>query len=84
MLHTRIMKKIVDLCIRGTGPADYNQKLSERRAATVALYLHNRGVAKERLAAIRSGEKKPVASNNTAEGRARNRRVEITLDPITS
>ena len=67
-----------------TGTADYNQKLSERRATTVALYLHSRGVAKERLAAIGYGEKKPVASNNTAEGRAKNRRVEITLDPITS
>ncbi len=66
-----------------TGPADYNQKLSERRASTVALYLHSRGVAKERLAAIGHGEAKPVASNSTAEGRAKNRRVEITLEPIT-
>ncbi len=66
-----------------TGSADYNQKLSERRASTVALYLHTRGVAQERLAAVGHGESKPVADNNTAEGRARNRRVEITLDPIT-
>jgi outer membrane protein OmpA-like peptidoglycan-associated protein len=66
-----------------TGSADYNQKLSEKRATTVALYLHSRGVAQQRLAAIGHGEKNPVASNNTAEGRARNRRVEITLDPIT-
>jgi outer membrane protein OmpA-like peptidoglycan-associated protein len=66
-----------------TGSADYNQKLSERRASTVALYLHGRGVAEERLAAIGSGENNPVANNNTAEGRAKNRRVEITLDPIT-
>jgi outer membrane protein OmpA-like peptidoglycan-associated protein len=66
-----------------TGPAEYNQQLSEKRATTVALYLHSRGVAKERLAAIGHGEKDPVASNGTAEGRAKNRRVEITLDPIT-
>ncbi len=66
-----------------TGSADYNQKLSEQRASTVALYLNSRGVAKERLAAVGHGEANPVASNNTAEGRARNRRVEITLDPIT-
>ena len=66
-----------------TGPAEYNQKLSERRASTVALYLQGRGVAQERLAAIGHGENRPVAGNNTAEGRARNRRVEITLDPIT-
>jgi len=66
-----------------TGSAEYNQKLSERRASTVALYLQGRGVAQERLAAIGHGENRPVAGNNTAEGRARNRRVEITLDPIT-
>jgi outer membrane protein OmpA-like peptidoglycan-associated protein len=66
-----------------TGLADYNQKLSERRAATVALYLNSRGVAQQRLAAIGHGEQDPVASNSTAEGRAKNRRVEITLDPIT-
>jgi outer membrane protein OmpA-like peptidoglycan-associated protein len=66
-----------------TGTSDHNQKLSERRATTVAMYLNGRGVAKERLAAIGHGENSPVASNATAEGRAKNRRVEITLDPIT-
>jgi len=66
-----------------TGTADLNQKLSERRASTVALYLHGRGVVRERLAAVGYGEQHPVAGNNTAEGRAKNRRVEITLDPIT-
>jgi outer membrane protein OmpA-like peptidoglycan-associated protein len=50
----------------------------------VALYLHGRRVAQERLAAIGYGEKNPVASNITVEGRAKNRRVEITLDPITN
>jgi outer membrane protein OmpA-like peptidoglycan-associated protein len=66
-----------------TGSAEYNQKLSERRAATVAMYLHGRGVVKERLAAIGYGEQHPVAGNSDAEGRAKNRRVEITLEPIT-
>jgi outer membrane protein OmpA-like peptidoglycan-associated protein len=66
-----------------TGPADYNQNLSEKRASTVALYLHSRGVAQERLAAVGYGEKRPVADNGTAAGRAKNRRVEITLEPIT-
>jgi outer membrane protein OmpA-like peptidoglycan-associated protein len=66
-----------------TGTAGYNQKLSERRASTVAMYLHSRGVVKERLAAIGYGEQHPVADNGTAEGRAKNRRVEITLEPIT-
>jgi len=66
-----------------TGTSEYNQKLSERRATTVALYLNGKGVAKERLAAIGHGENSPVADNAKAEGRAKNRRVEITLDPIT-
>ncbi len=66
-----------------TGSAVYNRTLSEKRAATVALYLHGRGVVKERLAAVGRGEKSPVAENGTQAGRARNRRVEITLDPIT-
>jgi outer membrane protein OmpA-like peptidoglycan-associated protein len=66
-----------------TGAADYNQKLSEKRATAVALYLHSRGVASERLAAVGHGEAQPVAGNDTAEDRAKNRRVEITLDPIT-
>src|SRR3990172_5903802 len=70
-----------DCCI--TYAASYNQILSEKRATAVALYLNSRGVAKERLAAIGDGEAHPVAGNDTAEGRARNRRVEITIDPIT-
>lgn len=67
-----------------TGSAEYNQILSERRASTVALYLNSRGVVKERLAAVGHGEEKPVADNNTTEGRAKNRRVEITINPITT
>lgn len=66
-----------------TGGTEYNQKLSEKRASTVALYLNSRGVQKERLAGVGHGEQNPVAGNGTSEGRAKNRRVEITLDPIT-
>jgi outer membrane protein OmpA-like peptidoglycan-associated protein len=66
-----------------TGADAYNQFLSEKRASTVALYLQSKGVATERLAAIGYGEKKPIASNATVEGRAKNRRVTITLDPLT-
>jgi outer membrane protein OmpA-like peptidoglycan-associated protein len=66
-----------------TGTAEHNQILSEKRATTVALYLNSREVAKERLAAIGHGESKPVAGNDTADGRAKNRRVEITLEPIS-
>ncbi len=66
-----------------SGADDYNMRLSQQRAQTVATYLNNNGVATERLAAVGYGESQPVASNDTAEGKARNRRVEITLDPIT-
>jgi outer membrane protein OmpA-like peptidoglycan-associated protein len=66
-----------------TGSEEYNKELSEKRASTVALYLSGRGIVKERLAAVGQGEKNPLADNVTPDGRARNRRVEITLDPIT-
>jgi len=66
-----------------TGSDDYNQKLSERRALAVAQYLQSKNVAQQRLAAIGYGETRPVAPNNTAEGRAQNRRVELELEPIT-
>lgn len=64
------------------GSDAYNQKLSENRALAVANYLATKNVVKERLAAIGYGETRPVASNTTDEGRAQNRRVELTLDPV--
>jgi outer membrane protein OmpA-like peptidoglycan-associated protein len=67
-----------------TGAADYNQALSERRAATVASYLNNRGISKQRILAFGRGLTQPVADNSTAAGRALNRRVELTLSPVTS
>ncbi|MCG6971310.1 MAG: OmpA family protein [Gammaproteobacteria bacterium] len=66
-----------------TGTDDYNQKLSERRALAVGQYLQSKNVAQQRLAAVGYGETRPVASNNTPEGRAQNRRVELELEPIT-
>jgi len=67
-----------------TGSDSYNQLLSERRAASVAEVLLAQGVAFERVAAEGYGENRPVASNDTAEGRAQNRRVEISLDAIVA
>jgi len=67
-----------------TGPADYNQRLSERRASAVASDLINRGVLRDRLYVAGMGETQPVASNATNSGRAANRRVEITVAPHTS
>lgn len=66
-----------------TGSDDYNQALSDRRAGTVSSYLQNRGVESQRTLVFGRGESQPVADNSTAEGRAQNRRVELTLSPIT-
>ena len=66
-----------------TGSNEYNQNLSVQRALSVADYLASKGVAEQRLAASGYGEAFPIAPNNTAEGRALNRRVEIQLEPIT-
>jgi OOP family OmpA-OmpF porin len=60
-----------------TGKAEYNQRLSERRAQSVVNYLVSKGIAAERLIPKGYGLTRPIASNNTAEGRARNRRVEL-------
>ncbi|TFH87829.1 glycine zipper 2TM domain-containing protein [Billgrantia azerbaijanica] len=67
-----------------TGDAGYNQRLSEQRAQSVGNYLGQAGVARNRLAMTGYGENQPVASNDTEQGRAQNRRVEITLSPIES
>jgi len=61
------------------GTDAYNQKLSERRADAVKAYLVSKGVEKNRVYTEGKGEKQPIASNSTAEGRAKNRRVEIEV-----
>ena len=66
-----------------TGSDAYNQDLSERRARSVANYLAMRGVSSARIRSQGFGEQYPVASNDTEEGRALNRRVEIKITPIT-
>lgn len=66
-----------------TGSDAFNQTLSENRARTVANYLTTQGVAASRIRSQGYGETMPVASNDTTEGRARNRRVEIKIVPIT-
>ena len=67
-----------------TGSEAYNQGLSERRAASVATYLKGRGVMSQRLIMLGMGELRPVADNGTASGRQANRRVEITMVPLTA
>jgi outer membrane protein OmpA-like peptidoglycan-associated protein len=62
-----------------TGSESHNQELSERRARSVVNYLIGRGVDPTRLHAIGYGEAEPVADNASAEGRRRNRRVDLLL-----
>ncbi|MBS1239566.1 MAG: OmpA family protein [Proteobacteria bacterium] len=66
-----------------TGSDAYNEDLSKRRADAVADYLVLRGVSRARIATIGYGERYPVADNATDEGRARNRRVELKITPVT-
>lgn len=66
-----------------TGAAEYNQRLSERRAGSVSQYLESREVLPARVLTRGMGEEVPIASNDTLEGRALNRRVEIQLTPVT-
>lgn len=60
------------------GGTDYNQDLSEKRADAAAAYLASRGVTRH-IATAGRGEREPVASNDTDEGRSRNRRVELAI-----
>ena len=66
-----------------TGSEEHNQGLSERRAESVANYFRSRDIETLRLGTYGYGENFPVADNDTEEGRALNRRVEIALVPIT-
>lgn len=61
------------------GADDYNMKLSQRRADAVKAYLASKGIASSRMFAKGEGESMPVATNDTDEGRAKNRRVEFAI-----
>ena len=81
----RILKKYSDtnILVEGhtdsVGTTEYNQKLSERRAKSVADYAVGDGVGGSRFKTVGYGETEPVASNATAEGRQENRRVEVAI-----
>jgi outer membrane protein OmpA-like peptidoglycan-associated protein len=89
------MDKLADVVVRygkttltivghtdNVGSNSYNQKLSERRAHSVARYLETKQVNSVRLAIAGKGESQPVASNNSESGRQANRRVEIYVEPV--
>lgn len=65
----------------GRGSTKYNRRLSEQRAVAVKTFMIKQGVPKERIVARGKGESKPIASNSTEEGRAKNRRVELAVSP---
>ena len=67
-----------------TGSEVHNQALSERRSSTVSQYLQSRNISTQRLITIGLGESMPVADNSQEMGRQSNRRVEITMVPLTS
>ena len=62
------------------GSVPYNQRLSERRANAVKEYLQRHGVSATRMTGRGFGKSNPVATNDTAEGRAQNRRVELIVN----
>ena len=66
------------------GSDSFNQDLSQRRASSVSTYLISQGILPVRLETIGFGEAEPIATNASAEGKQLNRRVEITLLPITA
>lgn len=65
------------------GSDDYNQRLSEQRANSVSNYLVGKGLMRQRFEVVGMGERYPVADNTSDDGRARNRRVEIRVVPLT-
>jgi outer membrane protein OmpA-like peptidoglycan-associated protein len=66
-----------------TGTHAHNMQLSEQRAQSVKSYLAGRGVPPQRMQTVGAGPDHPVADNSTVEGRSENRRVEITIVPVT-
>ena len=67
-----------------TGAAAFNRKLSENRARSVASHLVARGVPQASVTSVGLGSSDPIASNDTADGRAKNRRVELQIVPDES
>lgn len=74
---------VIDGHTDSTGSRSYNMDLSQRRAESVGSYLQAQGVDPVRMATYGYGPDHPVASNDTESGRAANRRVELTLMPLT-
>lgn len=85
---SEVLAKYTDTTITVAGHTDstgsdaINNPLSQQRAQSVAGFLTSRGVANHRINTVGYGSRMPIASNATVEGRAKNRRVEITINPV--
>lgn len=83
----KVFKEYKNTNIRVSGHTDssgsevYNQRLSEKRASSVADYLMAQGLIPARFYVVGYGESRPIANNQSAQGRAQNRRVEIEILP---
>lgn len=86
----KVLKKYDKTVVEVAGHTDsdgsdsYNMSLSQRRAGAVAQYLEGQQIISERIITVGMGESRPVADNSTAAGKQQNRRVEITMVPITA
>jgi outer membrane protein OmpA-like peptidoglycan-associated protein len=78
-----LSKMVVEGHTDSQGAPAYNQDLSQHRAQAVRDYLVGRGIAGDRISAQGFGPTRSIADNNSAEGRANNRRVEIVVQPAT-
>ena len=74
------LKLLIEGHTDNVGKDEFNQTLSENRAAAVRMYLMSQGVSDSRLTSHGYGESKPLTDNKTASGRALNRRVELHLN----
>jgi outer membrane protein OmpA-like peptidoglycan-associated protein len=79
-----LSKMVVEGHTDSQGGASYNQDLSQHRAQAVRDYLVSRGIASDRVVAQGFGPTRSIADNNSPEGRANNRRVEIVVQPSTT
>jgi outer membrane protein OmpA-like peptidoglycan-associated protein len=84
-VFTEYKKTLIDVVghTDSSGNDDYNYDLSRRRAASVAQYLSSQNLDPNRFSVEGHGERDPIASNATASGKSKNRRVEITIQPLT-
>ena len=77
--HVEITKVKIEGHTDSDGSAKYNKKLSSKRAKAVMDFLIATGIAEDRMESVGYGEDKPVASNDTGEGKEKNRRVEFNI-----